>query len=233
MRKKLNQYLRRTSGLENALLLIIPWLLIYNVGTILTDFRTINGVDLFTPSILRLAGVKGFLICNGLILLVGGFAYFRTRKSKSKTSLTFTDPLYLLAEAALYSAVLGTLVAMAMSEVPYVSVTIPRKGLYVFISAGAGVYEELIFRMLMIAGLIAWLESSGRRAPFIHTAVALIFSSVLFSLAHYLGPESFQFYTFLYRTFAGLMLGTIFLLRGLGASVYTHVIYNLWAFLLN
>ncbi|MBR57195.1 MAG: hypothetical protein CMH54_03960 [Myxococcales bacterium] len=233
MRKKLNQYLRRTSGLENALLLIIPWLIIYNLGTILTDFRTMNGVDLFTPAVIRLSGLKGFLICNGLILLVGGFTYFRTIKNKNKTPLTFTDPLYLLAEAALYSAILGTLVAMAMSEVPYVSITVPEKGLYVFISAGAGVYEELIFRMLMIAGLLAWLESGGRKAPFIHTSIALIISSVVFSLAHYLGPESFQLYTFLYRTFAGLLLGGIFLVRGLAVAVYTHVMYNLWAFLLN
>lgn len=97
---------------------------------------------------------------------------------------------------------------------------------------GAGIYEEFIFRMLTI-GLIVllfadWLELNRKWV----TAVAVVLSSLAFSLYHF-PPEvittlSFSWYAFTFRALAGVYLAVVFTLRGFGIAVGAHVAYNIY-----
>ena len=58
-------------------------------------------------------------------------------------------------------------------------------------------------------------------------------SSLVFALAHYLGPESFTVFTFTFRTLAGLIFATIFLFRGFAVAVYTHCLYDVYVLTFN
>jgi membrane protease YdiL (CAAX protease family) len=58
--------------------------------------------------------------------------------------------------------------------------------------------------------------------------LAVITSSVLFSLYHYVGPEAFRWDTFAFRTLAGMMLAGIFVTRGFGIAVGSHACYNIF-----
>jgi membrane protease YdiL (CAAX protease family) len=61
----------------------------------------------------------------------------------------------------------------------------------------------------------------------------LVVSSVLFALVHHIGPlgEPLESYSFVYRALCGMLLGTLFLVRGFGVAVWTHAIYNALALL--
>ena len=95
---------------------------------------------------------------------------------------------------------------------------------------GAGIYEELLFRLMLlpaILGLLSWWGCSKRTAA----VWAVICSSLLFSLAHYdlfssVGDE-FNLYSFVFRTLAGVFFATIFLKRGFGIAAGTHAMYDI------
>ncbi|MDD3967131.1 MAG: CPBP family glutamic-type intramembrane protease, partial [Candidatus Marinimicrobia bacterium] len=61
----------------------------------------------------------------------------------------------------------------------------------------------------------------------------LLLSALLFSAAHYLGAagDSFNWLSFMARSLGGLVLGVVYLLRGLGPAVYTHAIYDIFTLL--
>ena len=58
-------------------------------------------------------------------------------------------------------------------------------------------------------------------------AFALILSSIVFSLAHFIAEDP-NWYHFAYRTAAGLLFGAVFLTRGFAVAVYTHTMYDIW-----
>jgi len=92
---------------------------------------------------------------------------------------------------------------------------------------GAGIYEELLFRLLLYSGLLVllrWLRVSLLFAV-IFAATA---SSALFSAAHHIGPygENFDNYVFLFRMLAGLYFALLYQLRGFGIAVGAHACYD-------
>jgi membrane protease YdiL (CAAX protease family) len=101
---------------------------------------------------------------------------------------------------------------------------------------GAGIFEELVFRMFLLSLLALLLHRAARAfsLPMVSgTILAVILSGLLFSLFHHLPParEPFAVPAFLFRTMAGFLLGTLFILRGFGVCVYTHVMYDVHYYL--
>jgi membrane protease YdiL (CAAX protease family) len=100
------------------------------------------------------------------------------------------------------------------------------------LSVGAGLYEELIFRLLPFAllGLVLndWLGVSKlKSAPLV-----VGFCAVLFALYHYLGGESFTWPSLGFRLFAGGYLGLLLLCRGFGITACCHIAYDVIVVLL-
>jgi len=92
---------------------------------------------------------------------------------------------------------------------------------------GAGIYEELLFRLILLnlgIGLLAWMRV-GRRASVIGGIVA---TSLIFSAAHYIGAsgDEFLWRTFLFRFLAGVYFAVLFRYRGFGIAVGTHAFYD-------
>jgi hypothetical protein len=93
---------------------------------------------------------------------------------------------------------------------------------------GAGVYEEFLFRLLLLPALVLLFTKGGVPASRAGL-LAILWTSVLFSAAHYIGPggDSFSLFTFLFRFLAGLFFATVFLHRGFGIVVGCHAAYDL------
>ena len=92
---------------------------------------------------------------------------------------------------------------------------------------GAGLYEEVLFRLLMLP-VLGWML---HRAGFSSAAAAgggVLLSALLFSGAHYVGlhGEAFELYSFTFRTVAGVFFGLLFLQRGFGITAGTHAAYD-------
>jgi membrane protease YdiL (CAAX protease family) len=111
----------------------------------------------------------------------------------------------------------------------------PADGLFLqlVLSAGAGVYEELLFRLLLTGALFWTFDRALRLRRAVAGILAVLLSAILFSLFHHVGVfgEPFETHVFLFRLWAGLLLSAIFLLRGLAIAVYTHALYDILLFL--
>jgi len=96
----------------------------------------------------------------------------------------------------------------------------------IVLSIGAGIYEELVFRLIaftLLHLLLVDLLGISKVWAGIGTVLA---ASLLFSLYHYLGPEPFDWRIFAFRTFAGIYFGVTFLFRGFGITACAHSSYD-------
>jgi hypothetical protein len=92
---------------------------------------------------------------------------------------------------------------------------------------GAGIYEEVLFRLVLFSG-IAWLLRTAEVPRPLAVLAAAVTAAAVFSGAHHLGPygEPYNGYVFLFRTLAGLYFTAIFQLRGFGIAVGAHALYD-------
>src|SRR5690606_34651472 len=97
------------------------------------------------------------------------------------------------------------------------------------LSIGAGLYEELLFRVILVGGLFAVLKAVlGKPVP--AYVLAALVGAAIFSWVHYVGPlgDPFQWASFTFRFLFGLALNVIFLLRGFGVAAWTHALYDVF-----
>ena len=98
---------------------------------------------------------------------------------------------------------------------------------------GAGLYEELVFRLILLTLLSLLVKDLLLFPAGLTAAVVVVLSAVMFSSYHYLGAESFHWQsvaswrTFAFRTLAGIYFGVLFLTRGFGVTAATHAAYDI------
>lgn len=98
------------------------------------------------------------------------------------------------------------------------------------ISVGAGLYEELVFRMLILAILHALFVDLIRATPAFGGALAVTISAILFAAYHFDITDlsgSFSWPLALFYVVAGVVFGALFLIRGFGIVVAVHAIYDI------
>ncbi|NLX23949.1 MAG: CPBP family intramembrane metalloprotease [Phycisphaerae bacterium] len=95
-------------------------------------------------------------------------------------------------------------------------------------SLGAGLYEELVFRLICITALDILLVNIIRAPRSASRLFAILLSAALFAGQHHppLGADPFVLGDFLFRTVAGIYLAILFLYRGFGIAAGCHVFYN-------
>ncbi len=93
---------------------------------------------------------------------------------------------------------------------------------------GAGVYEEALFRLVLVPLLFAMLRLL-QTPQILASALAVTGSALLFSLAHHAGTpgESFTWFAFVFRWMAGVFFAWVFVIRGFGIAVGTHTAYDI------
>lgn len=97
------------------------------------------------------------------------------------------------------------------------------------ISVGAGLYEELLFRMMLIAVVHTLLVDVGRLPHRVGAGVAIAISAVLFAIYHPLaGPDGTLLVgRLVFYLLAGLYFGLIYVVRGFGIVVAVHALYDI------
>ncbi|HVW00693.1 MAG TPA: CPBP family intramembrane glutamic endopeptidase [Planctomycetaceae bacterium] len=93
---------------------------------------------------------------------------------------------------------------------------------------GAGIYEETLFRLCLLPvcyGLLRLLLLPPKWAAGFSVPV----TALVFAAAHYIGPaaDPYTVFSFTFRTLAGLLFATLFLLRGFGVAVGCHALYDI------
>jgi hypothetical protein len=98
------------------------------------------------------------------------------------------------------------------------------------ISLGAGIYEELLFRVVLVSGL-ALLATRVFRWPRTRANLfAVVLGALIFSAFHYIGPygEPLRLDSFTFRAVAGLLFSGLYVLRGFGITAWTHALYDVF-----
>lgn len=96
------------------------------------------------------------------------------------------------------------------------------------LSLGAGLYEELLFRVILV-GALAW---AARRLlglpPLFAGTGAVLLGALAFSAVHYVGAygDPFTLYSFAFRAIAGVFFSALYLTRGFGITAWTHALYD-------
>lgn len=145
--------------------------------------------------------------------------------------------LVILLEGVVYALMLGP-IGEQMTQHFLLSGSPPDEALAANLigSLGAGIYEELLFRLVLMS-LLGWLffrvTETFSVPRWTGAAAAILASALLFSLFHYNLPNAFEPRVFVFRTMAGILLGLLFLLRGIGVCVYTHAMYDVFLYLDN
>lgn len=101
--------------------------------------------------------------------------------------------------------------------------------LRIMVALGAGVYEELVFRLYLISGLTLLLVRLLRLPNWPSFWLVVGLAATIFALCHVapIGAEQFVWRSFLMRLIAGVYLGLVFIGRGLGVATGCHATYNL------
>jgi membrane protease YdiL (CAAX protease family) len=130
--------------------------------------------------------------------------------------------LYAVVVAFMVSTVVGWMFMMAPSSI----VDQQPVWIRVALSVGAGLYEELLFRVVLVGGLYLLLRTFARPTP--AYVIAALIGALIFSWVHYIGPfgDAFLWSSFTFRFLFGLVLNVIFLARGFAVAAWTHALYD-------
>jgi hypothetical protein len=92
---------------------------------------------------------------------------------------------------------------------------------------GAGIYEEVLFRLILFFVLGLLLRQLA--APRLVAALLItVTSALIFAGAHHMGPygEAFDGRLFFFRILAGCYFALVYQLRGFGVAVGSHACYD-------
>lgn len=227
-----------------SLLFALPLLVVYEVLAALlaggpADVR--NGADvMLKAAFAAVAGPWGPVVF-GLVLIGGSLWLVHRDRRRSGGALRRGVFAGMLAESVLLALLLGGVVAgitaqllgplgvLAIGQVESLSAA-ER----LMLSLGAGLYEELLFRVVLVTALAFLARRVLGLGVWTAGAVAVVVGAFLFSLVHYVGPfgDPFQLTSFTFRFVAGLVFSAMYLLRGFGITAWTHALYDVMVLML-
>ncbi len=237
---RLRGYFQDSRNLRSSILVVIPLFVIYQVGILATG-GVRNGVDFMTDLLLHVifrGSVLYYVIFNLAVLagLVAAVAYLRKRREFNPKTF-----LFIIIEGTVYGLLLGFLIGSMLSKVGLSHVLQAVAGAAaacpmefgVFdnfvLSIGAGLYEELVFRLILLGGSVLLLTRAFKVKELPAVIGAVIVTSLVFSAIHYVGgmADPFTLYSFAFRFLAGVVFAVIYYGRGFAVAVYTHAIYDI------
>jgi hypothetical protein len=108
---------------------------------------------------------------------------------------------------------------------------------------GAGIYEELVFRLILICLLMLLFQNIIHLSRSHSIILSVLISAVLFSAHHHIyflqgrlqlaQNDPLSLAKFVFRAIAGIYFAVLFAVRGFAITAGTHAFYNIIAALLN
>jgi len=211
----LQNYFATSRQARYSVLFAFPLLILYEGLSALLSGSAVagvrNGADVLLKTVfLSLGGRWGLLVFGVLFLGIGGWIVWRDQRRRR---VPLAPKLFaaMFAESLVYAALFGQTVAllttwllqggpslMTVAQSPVASLPV---GTQLVVSLGAGLYEELVFRVLLVSALL-WL---GMRLGY---------------------GDAFTTPSFTFRAIAGLLLSGLYVARGFGIAAWTHALYD-------
>ena len=239
-------YWEHAKSPKNCLFLLLPMVILYEIGTKIyatdvhhnTETRILAFDRLMEwLNILAQRFDKSYRLIPvwtiPTILLISHLA----RKDRWNWKPNFTVIGCMMLEGIALCLPLFLMDAFFKTYVPLIGRGIESNGGYkelLVLCVGAGLYEELLFRMLALGLTSIILMDLLQLKSVWTTRVIVVLSAMAFAMYHYRvwgGTESFSYQTLAFRTGAGIYFGTLFFKRGFGVTCFTHASYDILAVL--
>ena len=260
-----DSYLERTSRPLYAIVFLLPFIVFYEIGTILINTDLLNQSQVRVVAFVwlqhfleylgtsdRIAWVAPPLVV--IVILIG--LQVASRKAwyfcvgdyppmvlecmllavpLIVLSLFFNSPTPTEGEAAPAAmAVVGPAVCAAGATGDSLMANVVT-------GVGAGIYEELVFRLILICVLMVFFQDLIGMNHQNAIVLSVLISAALFSAHHHivlvngqLGRSApFNWTEFGFRTMAGVYFAGLFAIRGFGITAGTHAFYDIIATLIN
>ena len=231
-------YLDVTRTPTYGYLAALPLFVLYEAGVLLANSgpgQIRVGADVWLKTLLAAFGATGFAALGVAVVAVGGVVWWRERLRRPPLVARYFGGI--VAESLVYAVVLAVVVGGAVGALfgawalPHAALAQFARlglGLQLALSIGAGLYEELVFRVILVGGLFWVLQRAtplGRTRSYL---VAAVVGAAVFSAVHHLGPlgDPFALSVFTFRFLFGLALNAVFLARGFALAAWTHALYD-------
>lgn len=233
-----------------SLVFIAPMLAIYEVGIVLLGrAASRNGADVWLRTLLDQIGLGQYFLLPVMVCGILLAWHYLTREPWTVRGRVLG---WMLLEALFFGWLLlmiaqaqGSIASQLRAAIPIEIPTDASLGadLQARLSRmigmlGAGIYEELLFRLMLLPVVIAIIKACGF-APRTSIIAGIVIVSLIFSAAHYklnfeLGPwqivtrygDAWSLYTFIFRFLAGVFFAVLFQLRGFGIAAGSHALYD-------
>jgi hypothetical protein len=227
-------YFARSELPLTSLIFVLPLVIIYEFGTRYLTTAAQEGLD---QEIIAFRNIQAFFALFGIngrhlpaIAVVGILLACHIARRDA-----WVIHLYTLGGMVIESALLGLpLIGISLLMAHYFPLSAASAGAggslkdNLIMSVGAGVYEELVFRLALFALLSLLLKDALRMRQAWSYLLVVLISAVCFSAYHYLSPtEHFRTRTFVFRTVAGIYFGMVFIVRGFGVTAGCHAAYDI------
>ena len=234
---------------RHSLVFALPLLLLYEgLAAVLgsgAGSEVRNGADVILTSLFQAIAGR-FEPILFAVVVIGTSIWLVARDLQRGGRLRPIYLLAMLAESAVLASIFGLAVGLVTSQIlrPIAlgpAVTAPALlaaatveqmdvATRLMVSLGAGLYEELLFRVILVAAIAFVGRTFIGWRPVTAGVVAVVLGAILFSAFHYVGPygDPFQIQSFVFRAVAGLFFSALYLLRGFGITAWTHALYDVF-----
>jgi len=139
------------------------------------------------------------------------------------------------------SSITGNSLLAASTETDSGEVTSDSLWASIITGIGAGIYEELVFRLILICILMLLFQDLLRLSHKNSIILSVLVSAALFSAHHHIVfvngqlalSAAFNGTEFGFRTIAGVYFAVLFAIRGFGITAGTHAFYDIIATIIN
>ena len=271
-------YLERTSRPIYGVVFLIPFIVCYEVGTILINTDLLNRSQIrvvafvWLQNLLEKLGFGGKFIWAmpplAVIIILLSLQFVSRKSWKCKLSDIWRMAIESIVLALPLILLSMLIMAAARSNNAEVTVSANQSDVQQFVSLskgpncenaislqsytdvqnnsylksnilaniitgiGAGIYEELVFRLILISVfMLIFYDLIGLEH---NNAIILsiLVSAALFSAHHHV-TENFNLTKFIFRTIAGVYFAIIFSIRGFGITAGAHAFYDIIVVFLN
>ena len=231
MSKQDTSYWSETHSPLYSFVFTLPLFILYELGMLFLSMDDIfvlrNGADVLMRQVLVVFGVYGAYGFSATFMVGFIIAFLRQKKHLKSMVVRGEYLLNMFFESVLYSALLFVLLGFFQTFL----MSPASKQLFqqIVLSLGAGIYEEFVFRVVMITGIASLLGFVFQWEATAKNAGGVLIAAGIFSMFHFVGEfgDNFSFNLFMIRFLAGILLGLVYAFRGFGIAAYTHAMYDL------
>ncbi|WP_242978814.1 CPBP family intramembrane glutamic endopeptidase [Rhodohalobacter mucosus] len=230
----ISAYHRESGSLLYSYLISLPLLLLYEVLIILSqpnpDYLVRISVDAWFKSLFASFGLHTITATLLVAAVAGGVILYRQRSELASVKSRYF--WFMIAESFIYAVVISLVISQFLGFLLNISADSALAGMsklqLIALSLGAGLYEELFFRVILV-GLLVFIFKRYLKSKNTTYALSAILAALMFSTVHYIGQmgDSFELGSFLFRFLFGLALNVVYVIRGFGMAAWTHALYDL------